>query len=124
MLNDLMKMALIGLALTACSGDKSATTDSGADTDTDTTDTDTTPACDLSCTDYCTTFLANCETDAANTYADETDCETQCAAFDCGTSDDTSGDTLGCRIYHANAAATDPATHCIHASAAGTGGCE
>src|SRR5262249_44955799 len=40
-----------------------------------------------------------------------------------GAAADTSGDTLGCRIYHAGNAAMDPATHCVHAGPSGGGHC-
>jgi hypothetical protein len=34
-----------------------------------------------------------------------------------------SGDTLGCRQYHAGAAAGDPVLHCLHAGPVGAGVC-
>src|SRR5581483_7128591 len=41
-----------------------------------------------------------------------------------GTLADMSGNSLGCRIYHAGApAAADPTTHCPHAGPAGSGAC-
>ena len=131
MLNDLLKMAMIGLALSACSGDKSDTTDSGADTDTDTTadtDTDTTPSCALSCTTYCTTYLGACTADPNNEYADQADCEAQCANFECGAEGDATGNPLGCRLYHAGVAAhasnpDNAATHCPHAGLNPTSEC-
>ena len=136
MINDLFKMAVLGLALVACAGDKDGTdtdvTDTdGADTDgvdTDVPDTDDppdtdTPGCTLSCTDYCTDYLAVCSTDPNNTYADMAECETICAGFACGASGDTEGNTLGCRIYHTGAAATAPADHCPHAGETATAFC-
>ena len=111
MLNDLVKFSVLALALVACGGDKT-TTDSGAGEE-----------CDLSCADYCSSFLSACAADASNTYADQADCETKCEGFTCGTAEDTSGDTLGCRIYHAGAAASDPATHCGHAAESPTDAC-
>lgn len=118
----LFQALVLATALAACGNGGADDTDTGAGT----TDTDpgTTPAaCDLSCTDYCTTFLANCATDPSNTYTDQADCEAVCAGFECGTSADVTGDTLGCRIYHAGAAASDPAVHCPHAGETPTDQC-
>lgn len=33
------------------------------------------------------------------------------------------GNTLGCRTYHAGAAAGDPTTHCVHAGPGGAAAC-
>jgi len=49
-------------------------------------------------------------------------CTTQ-AAWTAGTSGDMSGNTVGCRLYHATAAASDPATHCPHAGPTGGNVC-
>jgi hypothetical protein len=125
MMTDLLKVALLGLALGACAGDKDGT-DSGLDTDGTDTDGTTPPACALSCADYCTSYLTACEADPNNTYADQADCETKCAGFTCGADTDTTGDTLGCRIYHAGVANTDAAsaaTHCPHAGETPTDQC-
>jgi len=47
-----------------------------------------------------------------------------CAAFPLGASDlDSTGNTIGCRTYHANASATDPTTHCPHAGPTGGNFC-
>ena len=112
-MRNLIWIGLVGLV--ACSGDKSGTTDHTAHTG----HTDDTPACDLSCTDYCTTYLSACSADATNTWGtDQAACEADCANFACGTADDVTGNTLGCRIYHAGVAAqseTDATVHCPHA---------
>jgi hypothetical protein len=75
----------------------------------------------LSCDTYCATIADNCK-DANLQYADPSFCATSCAAFPEGTAADVSGDTLGCRAYHAAAAAGDPATHCPHAGPGGGDG--
>ena len=36
---------------------------------------------------------------------------------------DRDGNTLGCRVYHTDAAAADPAMHCTHAGPGGAGQC-
>ena len=74
------------------------------------------------CASYCTAIMANCT--AANAqYTNQADCEATCAALDLGTAADMSGNTVGCRAYHAGAASADPATHCPHAGPLGAGVC-
>jgi len=46
-----------------------------------------------------------------------------CAAFPLGADADTAGNTLGCRIYHAGAAASAPTVHCPHAGPSGGATC-
>jgi hypothetical protein len=50
-------------------------------------------------------------------------CAPICATYSPGMLGATSGDTLGCREYHAGLAAQGPATHCPHASLLGGGVC-
>jgi hypothetical protein len=80
----------------------------------------------LDCTLYCTTITTNCQGANAQ-YTDMAQCMTQCtgAAWTVGHESDTSGNTLGCRFYHATAAMTlsMPAVHCPHASLLGGGQC-
>jgi len=76
-----------------------------------------------SCQTYCATIMANC-TDANQQYTDMSTCVASCSHFPAGTAADTMGDTLGCRIYHAGAAAGAGAdTHCEHAGPLGGGQC-
>lgn len=78
-----------------------------------------------SCTDYCTTIAANCT--AANLmYANTAECMATCGRFTPGTVGQTSGNTLGCRLYHAGNAAggqTNADTHCRHAGPGGNALC-
>jgi len=74
------------------------------------------------CADYCGTYLKNCTGDL-NVYKDEQDCLDRCAGWYPGTKDDTVGDTVGCRQYHAGAALADAPLHCPHASPGGGGIC-
>lgn len=77
------------------------------------------------CTDYCTTMTANCSGDNAQ-YDDMADCQSYCSdrSWTAGAVDETSGNTLECRIYHAGvAAAGEPAEHCPHAGPTGDGVC-
>ena len=66
-------------------------------------------------------ITASC-TGANKQYTDKADCVKQCTVnykFKAGKDGDTSGNTIGCRTYHAGAAKTDPATHCYHAGSSG-----
>ncbi len=78
----------------------------------------------LDCAGYCTFITTTCT--AANAqYTDMADCMTRCTAagWTAGVATDTSGNTLGCRIYHATAAQADAAMHCPHAGYIGGGVC-
>jgi len=73
------------------------------------------------CATYCAAVTANCTGDNAQ-YGGEAGCLSYCnsiANFELGTDTDTTGNTVGCRTYHANAAATEPAVHCDHAGPTG-----
>ncbi len=78
-----------------------------------------------SCTDYCTTIAANCT--AANLmYASTGECMATCGRFTPGTVGMMSGNTAGCRLYHAGAAAGSVGnanTHCRHGGPGGDGLC-
>jgi hypothetical protein len=73
---------------------------------------------ELSCATYCANIDANC-TGANKQYAMVAQCMATCAFFEDGDFDDTTGNTLGCRDYHAKAAEGDPGVHCIHAGPTG-----
>jgi hypothetical protein len=76
------------------------------------------------CSQYCEVVTTVCDEDAGlPQYADRQACLLYCgrdAGFPPGSLDDTSGNTIGCRIYHATvAAATSPEDHCVHAGPTG-----
>jgi hypothetical protein len=74
------------------------------------------------CANYCALISANCT--AANAmYGGTAECMASCMHVPAGTAADMSGNTLGCRIYHADAAATNAALHCRHAGPGGDGAC-
>jgi hypothetical protein len=83
------------------------------------------------CVAYCAKIQMNCTggDDAGGgnqQYPDTTTCTTYCmtaAMWPAGTIGDTSGNTIGCRLYHAGAAAADPVTHCPHAGPTGGNTC-
>jgi hypothetical protein len=72
----------------------------------------------LSCATYCANIDANC-TGALKQYAMVGQCMATCAFFEEGEFDATTGNTLGCRDYHAKAAEAAPDIHCIHAGPTG-----
>ncbi len=79
----------------------------------------------LSCEAFCPADLETC-TGSNQQYADEATCLADCAAWPLGTVNDTTGNTLGCRIWHRALAATSAAsavTHCPHSGPAGGGIC-
>jgi hypothetical protein len=76
----------------------------------------------LDCATYCARITTNC-TGANVQYGAMNQCMASCASFPQGAISDTSGNTLGCRIYHAGAAAADPTTHCVHAGPSGAPAC-
>lgn len=74
------------------------------------------------CDGYCTRITANCTATNAQ-YPNKETCLSTCAHFDVGSEADMTGNTLGCRYYHADAAADAPETHCTHAGPGGNGQC-
>ena len=59
-------------------------------------------------------------------YSDFNDCWTAASLFDdtTGALGDDTGDTLSCRLYHAEAAADNASNHCPNASSGGGGTCQ
>lgn len=79
------------------------------------------------CTDYCQLVLASCGTDEEySPYPNASVCKAMCqtwAGFPAGKEGDQSGNSIGCRAYHAAVAADEPETHCEHAGPAGGNVC-
>ena len=74
------------------------------------------------CTAYCATIMSNCT--AGNAQYPSTDsCLGACASFPPGNVGATSGNSLGCRTYHAGNAAANANVHCPHAGPSGAGVC-
>jgi hypothetical protein len=77
----------------------------------------------LTCEHYCDVITANC-TGANEEYLTHAICLTMCPVFDFGMGiADTKDNTLGCRIFNANAAATNPDVACRYAGPLGGGHC-
>jgi hypothetical protein len=110
-----MRKVLLMIALVACGGDDGDTNDAGPGSDGGR------PVLTLDCPTYCTTIMANC-TGANAQYQDMNECLGTCSGFPPGAAaTETSGNTLGCRIYHAQNAMVlnDAVTHCPHAGPPG-----
>ncbi len=87
-------------------------------------DSDQPPAC----ADYCAVVMAACGSSRRNdlgtaVYESEAQCKATCDALPKGSNQDTTGDTIGCRKYHAYAAFFDPTIFCPHAGPSGDGHC-
>ncbi|HEX6836627.1 MAG TPA: hypothetical protein VF334_08645 [Polyangia bacterium] len=80
------------------------------------------------CAAYCAKIQMNCtggDAGGNEQYASESGCNSYCgsAGWGVGMIGDTSGNTIGCRLYHAGAAAADPVLHCPHAGPTGGAVC-
>src|SRR5262249_48685245 len=74
------------------------------------------------CAAYCSSITANC-TGANLQYSSMDSCMAVCPAFALGTASAQAGNSLGCRTYHAGAAAMNPGVHCGHAGPGGNSAC-
>jgi hypothetical protein len=83
------------------------------------------------CRTYCTAVMHNCTgptmmADGGAGLADFSSlnaCMNACAKLPLGSAGDQSGNTVGCRTYHAMLAAANPMLHCPHAGMSGGGVC-
>ncbi len=74
------------------------------------------------CETYCAAIAVNCV--AVNEqYGNDESCRAFCSNLPEGEDGAQTGNTLACRLYHAQEAATDPDTHCVHAGPSGGGVC-
>ena len=114
----LVRAFAILLAVASCGGDGRANIDAAPPVDAAVDAV----AATLDCTSYCGAIQANC-TGANTQYKDTAHCLAACTSFATATStvNDTSGNTLGCRIHYAFDA-SNPAVaeaDCSHAGPAG-----
>ena len=114
---------VVALTLLGCGDDDDGTDSGTVETDSGNVGTDAANI-PLTCSDYCSTIMANCSFDQ---YMSLVECNNYCMGtpgWTDGTSADTSGNTLGCRIRHAGRAGTmDPTVHCPHAGPSGGNTC-
>lgn len=126
------RLALVlAISLTACGGDDDGGGDS-SDGDVhghedggvvaDATAGPDAPPPSADCQDYCSSIMATC-TMALAQYRDTGDCLASCAVFSPGEPGADSGDSLACRITHAELAVGEPDPHCRHAGPSGGGVC-
>jgi hypothetical protein len=115
-----MFILALGASVAACGGDDD---DDGTTPDGGVGTPDGGAAAAPTCTEYCSRVTTNCS--AANAqYTDAAECMAYCTAeaWEAGVDNATqSGDTLGCRQYHAGAAGMTgmPDVHCPHAGPTG-----
>lgn len=76
----------------------------------------------LDCDAYCAQVMSACRGQNQQ-WSAPSSCTGACPAFAAGKTTDRSGATLGCRLYHAEAAAIDPSGHCPSAGPGGAGVC-
>lgn len=76
----------------------------------------------LDCPSYCATMATAC-TGAVEQYLNMQNCLDTCSTWTVGTMGAMTGNTLACRVAHADLAKTSPAVHCEHAGPAGAGAC-
>lgn len=74
------------------------------------------------CASYCQTIASNC-TGINAEYISLGVCMAMCSSFDPGKEGDRANDSLACRKYHAEQAATDPIVHCQQAGPLAAGPC-
>ena len=75
------------------------------------------PGGDMACGGNCEGFCAIAGEFCPDAWPDAAACNAACIGFDGAEkydASDVAGDTLACRLYHATAAAIDPAIHCGH----------
>lgn len=116
----IMRAILIAIAFAGCGSDPHPSIDAATPFDA-APDADVDAPLAVDCPTYCAEVQANCTGDNAQ-YSDTAHCLAACASFPVGDSKvtDTSGNTLGCRIYHGGAPSmAAPATHCAHAGPGG-----
>ena len=113
---------LIALLICACGSDKTGATPDGPESN-DGPPVDTAPQpLTLDCESYCGGIQARC-TDTLAQYGSQEECVASCNSIPIGTLGEMAGNTLGCRIYHTEAAGEDAGAHCEHAGPGGGSMC-
>jgi hypothetical protein len=74
------------------------------------------------CQEYCRLITEACDGDETQ-YTDEDACLAACPLFPLGTTDDTVGNSLSCRLTQARRASSEPVTYCTWAGPGGDGQC-
>lgn len=121
--------AILALALASACGDDDGGTGDGGDGGDQPGDDATPGQADAatggddggttaSCEHYCETIMAACLQDLKQ-YIDLATCLATCPLFPPGAEGDDTGDSLACRVQHAEWAAEEPGPHCYHAGPSG-----
>jgi hypothetical protein len=107
-------------------GKDSGNADTGSGTD-GATDTGTTGGATVpTCSEFCDLSIASCGASGANAqFANKGQCTRACDALPPGTGNETSGNSVSCRTYHAGVAGQpgNAAVHCPHSGFSGGGTC-
>jgi len=125
MLTRFAAIAISALAMVACNsilGIEKAAVDPNFSEDAGVQTGSGTDPLVFDCPSYCTAITKNCKGDNLE-YANTESCAEMCSHFDTGRPGDQAGDSLACRVFHANAAARDPDVHCRHAGPVGGNHC-
>lgn len=114
-------MGLLLLACIGCGDDKGNNPTDGPTNDGPPPDTAPQPLT-LDCASYCGAIQSTCA-DTLAQYGTMEECVASCALFPVGALGEMTGNTLGCRIYHTEAAGEDAGAHCEHAGPGGGSMC-
>jgi hypothetical protein len=124
-----LSLALIALGcfVAGCGDDTTSTTGGDMSMSMDLSGGGSAPTCAA----YCAKIAMNCTAGSGDAggnvqYMDSATCNSYCtsaAGWPAGMTGDTTGNTIGCRLYHAGAAAADPVLHCPHAGPTGGNVC-
>jgi len=81
--------------------------------------------CGTQCEAYCSAFSGSCGALTPDPYSSEAECLQYCGEnmVNLGNWNDTAGDSVSCRVYHADAYLALGAPHCLHAGPSGDNTC-
>jgi len=116
-----MRTIILALVLVGCGNDKGGN-GGGGDVDAPGGNPGDAPPLTLDCASYCGAIVGAC-TGALGQYDTVEACLGTCEHLPVGALGDTTGNTLGCRVYHTEFARADPMTHCEHAGPGGGSMC-
>src|SRR5215467_7459898 len=104
-----MRIIAIALFMIGCGSDSQPNNSDGPGGGSDGPPAVDAPPITLDCGSYCSAIVAAC-TGTVGQYDAMAECLGTCEHMPVGTMADTTGDTLGCRVYHTGLARLDPAT--------------
>jgi hypothetical protein len=117
-----MRTIILALLLVGCGNDSGGNNNPDAPGGGDGPGGGDAPALTLDCASYCNANVTTCTT-ALGQYDTAQACLGFCEHLTVGALGDTTGNTLGCRIYHTEFARQDAQTHCEHSGPGGGSMC-